>query len=148
MPISAPALAQRRIAAAAFRCLALSLFGMAVFLLCARIRCLPAGPNTLPEPPSSIAAVLGVPVHWAGGQVNYYVDQGPLNSSVTNQQATAMVDAAAALWSAVPTAGVTLTDMGPLNEDVNGSNIQVNSGPARSPRPPTSRPRPPTIPSP
>ena len=38
-----------------------------------------------------------------------------------------MVDAAAALWSAVPTAGVTLTDMGPLNEDVNGSNIQVNS---------------------
>ena len=38
-----------------------------------------------------------------------------------------MVDAAAALWSAVPTAGVTLTDMGPLNEDVNGSNIAVNS---------------------
>ena len=38
-----------------------------------------------------------------------------------------MVDAAAALWSAVPTAGVTLTDMGSLNEDVSGSNIQVNS---------------------
>jgi len=32
-----------------------------------------------------------------------------------------MVDAAAALWSAVPTAGVTLTDNGPLNEDVSGS---------------------------
>ena len=38
-----------------------------------------------------------------------------------------MVDAAAALWSAVPTAAVTLTDAGPLNEDVNGSNIAVNS---------------------
>ena len=25
-------------------------------------------------------AVLGQPVHWANGQVNYYVDQGPLNS--------------------------------------------------------------------
>jgi hypothetical protein len=72
-------------------------------------------------------AVLGVPVHWAGGQVNYSVDQGPLSSSVTNQQATAMVDAAAALWSAVPTAGVTLADKGPLNEDVNASNIEVNS---------------------
>ena len=72
-------------------------------------------------------AVLGVPVHWADGQVNYSVDQGPLSSSVTNQQATAMVDAAAALWSGVPTAGVTLTNMGPLNEDVNGSNIAVNS---------------------
>ena len=38
-----------------------------------------------------------------------------------------MVDAAAALWSAIPTAAVTLTDAGPLNEDVNGSNIVVNS---------------------
>ena len=68
-------------------------------------------------------AVVGQPVHWASGQVNYFVDQGPLSGSVSNQQATAMVDAAAALWSAVPTAGVTLTDVGPLNEDVNGSNI-------------------------
>jgi hypothetical protein len=41
-----------------------------------------------------------------------------------------MVDAAAALWSAVPTAGVTLTDMGPLNEDVNGANIAGELGPA------------------
>ena len=68
-------------------------------------------------------AVLGHPIHWSGGQLNYYVDQGPLNNSVTNHQATAMVDAAAALWSAVPTAAVTLTNMGSLNEDVNGSNI-------------------------
>jgi hypothetical protein len=67
--------------------------------------------------------VVGQPVHWAGGQVNYYVDQGPLNSSIDNQQATSMVDAAAALWSAVPTAGVTLARMGPLNEDVDGANI-------------------------
>lgn len=72
-------------------------------------------------------AAVGQPVHWAGGQINYYVDQGPLSASISNQQATAMVDAAAALWSAVPTAGVTLTDMGPLNEDVNAQNIQVDS---------------------
>jgi hypothetical protein len=73
------------------------------------------------------AGVTGEPVHWSQGQVSYYVDQGPLSSSVSNQQATAMVDAAAALWSAVPTAGVNLVDQGPLNEDVNGSNIVVNS---------------------
>ncbi|MGH9606204.1 MAG: IPT/TIG domain-containing protein [Terracidiphilus sp.] len=73
------------------------------------------------------AGVMGQPVHWQNGQVNYYVDQGPLNSSVTNQQATAIVDAAAALWSAVPTAGVALADMGQLNEDVNGSNIVASS---------------------
>ena len=72
-------------------------------------------------------AAMGQPVHWAGGQINYYVDQGPLSGSVTNQQATTMVDAAAALWSAVPTAAVALTDMGPLNEDVSAANIQANS---------------------
>jgi hypothetical protein len=65
---------------------------------------------------------VGQPVHWANGQVSYYVDQGPLNSSVTHEQATAMVDAAVSLWSAVPTAGVTLTDKGTLNEDVSGLN--------------------------
>jgi hypothetical protein len=71
--------------------------------------------------------VLGQPAHWAAGQLNYYVDQGPLSPSVSNQQATAMVDAAAALWSAIPTAGVNLTDKGSLNEDVSGSNILVNA---------------------
>jgi hypothetical protein len=71
-------------------------------------------------------SVLGQPVHWANGKVGYYVDQGPLNSFISNQQAKAMVDAAAAIWSAVPTAGVTLVDMGQLNEDVSGSNIAVS----------------------
>jgi len=79
-------------------------------------------------------SVLGQPLHWSGGRVSYYVDQGPLSATVTNQQATAMVDAAAALWSAVPTAGVTLTDAGSLNEDVNGVNIAVSStGQSRNP---------------
>ncbi|HEX8813460.1 MAG TPA: IPT/TIG domain-containing protein, partial [Terracidiphilus sp.] len=66
--------------------------------------------------------VMGQPIHWTGGKVQYYVDQGPLSSTVTNQQAVAMVDSAAALWSTVPTAGVMVTDMGSLAEDVNGSN--------------------------
>jgi hypothetical protein len=107
---------------------------------------LPADPNTLPEPAYFNPSVLGQPIHWAGGQVNYYVDQGPLNT-VTNQQATAMVDAAAALWSAVPTAGVTLTDAGPLNEDVNGSNMPVSLDVRPDHRsPPTSPPPPPGYP--
>jgi len=72
--------------------------------------------------------VVGQPVRWAGGRVDYYVDRGPLNSTVTNRQATAMVDAAAALWSAIPTAGVTLVDRGSLREDVNGTNIAASDG--------------------
>jgi hypothetical protein len=98
-----------------------------IFLLLAPAPVLAGGPKYVAGTSFFNPAVLGQPVHWANGQVNYYVDQGPLSSSVSNQQATAMVDAAAALWSAVPTAGVVLTDRGPLNEDVNGSNIQVNS---------------------
>ena len=73
-------------------------------------------------------ATLGQPIHWSGGLVNYYVNQGPLNASINNQQATAMVDGAAALWTAVPTAAVTLTDQGQLNEDVSGSNISAVNG--------------------
>ena len=69
------------------------------------------------------SAVVGQPVHWSGGVVNYFVDQGPLNSQVDHQQATAMVDAAASLWSAVPTAAVALTNAGTLNEDVSASNV-------------------------
>jgi hypothetical protein len=82
--------------------------------------------------------VLGQPIHWASGRVNYYVDQGPLSGSVTNTQATAMVDAAAALWSAVSTAGVILTDKGSLNEDVNGSNIAAVNGQITQPTDVTS----------
>ncbi len=67
--------------------------------------------------------VVGQPLRWAGGQVNYYVDLGALNASINNQQATVMVDAAAALWNAIPTAGVTLTRKGSLNEDVSGLNV-------------------------
>ena len=68
-------------------------------------------------------AVVGQPVHWSGGAVNYFVDQGPLNSQISNQQATAMVDAAATIWSTVPTAGVILTNAGSLNEDVSGASV-------------------------
>jgi hypothetical protein len=72
-------------------------------------------------------AVLGQPVNWSGGQVRYYVDQGSLGS-LSNAQAVAMVDAAAAIWSAVPTAAVQLTDAGSLAEDVNGSNVLAGNG--------------------
>ncbi|MGA2252276.1 IPT/TIG domain-containing protein [Terracidiphilus sp.] len=73
------------------------------------------------------SSVMGQPLYWTGGKINYYVDQGALSATVSNQQAIAMVDAAAALWNAVPTAGVTLTDKGSLAEDVSGSNTTPGS---------------------
>ncbi|MDR3751265.1 MAG: IPT/TIG domain-containing protein [Terracidiphilus sp.] len=98
------------------------LFALALLLLAPSIA-LAGGPKYVAGVSYFNPGVLGQPLHWSGGQVNYYVDQGPLNSSVSNQQATAMVDAAAALWSSVPTAAVTLTDKGPLNEDVSGGSL-------------------------
>jgi hypothetical protein len=71
--------------------------------------------------------VLGQPVRWSGGHVSYYVDQGPLNASLDNSHATAMVDAAAALWSAVPTAGISLVRAGSLGEDVSGANAMAGN---------------------
>lgn len=79
------------------------------------------------------AGLAGTPIHWAGGQVNYYVDQGPLSATIGNQQAVAMVDAAAAVWNAVPTAGVVLADKGSLNEDVSGANAVAANGSLKQP---------------
>jgi hypothetical protein len=74
--------------------------------------------------------VKGQPVRWTAGKVVYFVDRGSLGS-LSNTQAVTMVDAAAAIWSAVPTAAVKLTDGGTLAEDVNGSNVVAgNSGPS------------------
>ena len=81
---------------------------------------------------------MGQPAHWAGGQVRYFVDRGPLSESVTNQQTTAMVDAAAALWSAVPTAAVTLTNAGQLGEDVSSANTIATNGALTAPADVTS----------
>ena len=105
----------------------------ALFLLLAPLTAWAGGPKYVAGTSFFNPGVVGQPIHWAGGQLHYFVDQGALSSSVSNQQATAMVDAAAAVWSAVPTAGVTLTDRGALNEDVNGSNIAASNGQITNP---------------
>ncbi|MGC8549479.1 MAG: IPT/TIG domain-containing protein [Acidobacteriaceae bacterium] len=68
-------------------------------------------------------AVMGQPVVWHNGQVVYYTDQGALSPIVSNAQANAMVATAAAVWSAVNTAAVSITSGGSLAEDVNGTNV-------------------------
>jgi IPT/TIG domain-containing protein len=116
-----PVLIWSRSHAAAFRWPALLLLALAPAAARA------GGPKYVAGPAYFNPSVVGQPLRWSAGQLRYFVDQGPLNGSISNAQATAMVDAAAALWSAVPTAGATVTDMGQLNEDVNGANVQVNA---------------------
>src|SRR5271170_393952 len=68
-------------------------------------------------------SVLGQPLVWKNGVVNYYTDLGDLSPTVTQAQANAMVAAAAALWSGIPTAALQINATGSLAEDVNGSNF-------------------------
>lgn len=89
---------------------------------------LAGGPRFVAGPSYFNPAVMGQPIHWAQGQVNYFVDQGSLSPTLNQQKAKAMVDAAAALWTGVPTAAVILTNAGSLGEDVNGLTIAVEEG--------------------
>ncbi len=94
-----------------------------------------AGPSAHGGGPKYVAGVsyfnpgvVGQPIVWSGGQVTYFMDQGPLTASISNAQATAMVDAAAAVWNAAPAAAVQLTDGGNLAEVVDQANIQASNG--------------------
>ncbi len=98
-------------------------FALVILASVAPATALAGGPKYVAGTAYFNPAVVGEPVRWSGGIVNYYIDQGPLNSQINNQQATAMVDSAAALWNSVPTAGILLTRSGSLNEDVSGASV-------------------------
>jgi hypothetical protein len=72
-------------------------------------------------------AAKGLPIVWAGGQMSYYIDRGILSSLVNQSQAVTMLNQAAAVWTAVPTAAISISEGGQLAEDVSGSNVTANS---------------------
>jgi hypothetical protein len=69
------------------------------------------------------SSVKGQPIVWADGQVTYFTDLGDLSAQVSQAQADAMVATAAAVWSNVSTAAVSIQLGGSLAEDVNGTNV-------------------------
>src|SRR5580698_1212054 len=73
------------------------------------------------------ASTMSQPLTWSLGQVNYYTDQGDLSPILPNSAANAFVASAFAQWTSVSTAALTATNAGQLAEDVNGSNIAVDS---------------------
>ena len=103
-------------------------FTVIAFLVLSPAAAVAGGPRLVAGTTFFNTGLAGTPIHWANGKLNYYVDLGPLSAGVSNQQATAMVDAAAALWNAVPTAGVSLNNKGPLSEDVSGANAIAGTG--------------------
>jgi len=73
------------------------------------------------------SGTMSQPITWSSGQVNYYTDQGDLSPILPNASANALVANAFSQWTSVATAALTANAAGQLAEDVNGSNIAVNS---------------------
>lgn len=73
------------------------------------------------------SSTMGQPITWSLGQVNYYTDQGDLSPILPNASANALVANSFSQWISVSIAALTATAAGQLAEDVNGSNIEVNS---------------------
>ena len=73
------------------------------------------------------ASVEGQPVVWSGGQVVYYTDLNALSSIETTAKANALVATAAAVWSSVNTAGVSILHGGNLAENVDSYLAANNS---------------------
>jgi hypothetical protein len=74
------------------------------------------------------SSVEGQPVLWQNGALVYYTDQGALSSYESNSAAAGLVAAAAAPWTQVATASVTITQGGVLAEDVSGANVSGSRG--------------------
>ncbi|MGA8215315.1 MAG: Ig-like domain-containing protein, partial [Candidatus Sulfotelmatobacter sp.] len=72
-------------------------------------------------------STMGQPIIWSLGQVNFYTDQGNLSPILPNASANGLVADAFSQWTSVSGAAVTLTYAGQLAEDVNGTNIAVDS---------------------
>ena len=72
-------------------------------------------------------STMGQPITWSAGQISYYTDQGDLSPILPNASANVFVANAFSEWTAVSIAALTVTNPGQLAEDVNGSNIAVNS---------------------
>ncbi len=67
----------------------------------------------------------GTALTWSQGAVLYYTDQGDLSPALTQAEANSFVADAFLRWTSVPTAAVSATRAGQLDEDVNGGNVAV-----------------------
>jgi hypothetical protein len=89
--------------------------------------CQAGGPGFVAGSSYFSSSSMGQPLTWAQGQVNYYTDQGDLSPILPSGAADVLVANAFSQWTSVGAAAITATNAGQLAEDVNGSNIAVDS---------------------
>ncbi len=71
--------------------------------------------------------VKGQPLTWDSGQVSYFTDQGDLSLLLPHSAADALVADSFSRWTGIPTVALAAIQAGQLAEDVNGSNVTVDS---------------------
>jgi Big-like domain-containing protein len=89
--------------------------------------CLAGGPKYVAGASYFDPLVMGQPIIWAQGQVNYYTDLGDLSPILPGPSADTFVANAFSQWTSVSTAAITATRAGQLAEDVSGSNVILNA---------------------
>jgi hypothetical protein len=115
--------AKNKIARSFFLRLATALAVVLFFVIIARA----GGPEYVAGSSYFNSSMMGQPITWSLRQVNYYTDQGALSPIMSNTAANSFVANAFSQWTGVSTAAFAATAAGQLDEDVNGSNIEVNS---------------------
>ncbi len=85
------------------------------------------GPYYIAGPGYFNNGLAGTPLTWANGGINYYTDQGNLSPIYPGPSADVLVADAFSQWTSIPTAAVVANHDGQLAEDVNGSNVYIDS---------------------
>jgi hypothetical protein len=106
-------------------CLRLAL-AVAVILLFALLS-RAGGPQHIAGTSYFASTMTGQPLLWPQGLITYYTDQGDLSPILPNASANLLVADAFSQWTSVSTAAIAASSGGQLAEDVNGTNITVNS---------------------
>jgi hypothetical protein len=107
-------------------CLFLTCPTLIIFLLCISVTSRAGGPAFIAGSGYS-PGVEGMPIIWASGSVQYFTDQGDLSPILPSTQADAFVANAFSTWTSIASVAITASQAGHLAEDVNGSNIVVDS---------------------
>ncbi len=99
---------------------------IAVFLICSAVASRAGGPAFVAGS-GYVPGVEGQALVWANGSVQYFTDQGNLSPILTGAQADTLVATAFSAWTSISGVALTASQGGHLAEDVNGTNIAVDS---------------------
>ncbi len=109
------------------RAFLLRLAAAAAMILVVALLARAGGPRNVAGPSYFDPSVTGQPLVWPQGTITYYTDQGNLSPILPNTSANTFVANAFSVWTAVPTAALTVTSGGQLAENVSGTNVYLNS---------------------